>query len=240
VHDSGIGIESSIIDKIFDPFSQQDKKMRSVETGMGLNLHLCKKLMSLMNGTIEVSSAINKYTLFTLELPFIEKNTMMEDLQADAGFSASASHKNLPTLPNFKTFVSYKLLVLIVDDNVTNVFVLSSFFNKLKVQYDTAYNGEKAVEAVTRKVYDIIFMDINMPVMNGIVATQKIRSFNREHDRPKQVIYAVTAQKEERVNLLIEGTEFDDIFQKPMSLKLVQQIINQNKLTNGYIQTEPD
>ena len=241
VHDSGIGIEESIIEKIFDPFSQQDRKIKSNETGMGLNLHLCKRIMSLMNGTIEVSSIAHKYTLFILQLPFIEKGNLMEDLQAEVGMSVSMSHKNLPTLPNFKTFVSSQLAVLIVDDNVTNVFVLSAFFQKLKVQFDTAYNGEKAVEAVTKKIYDIIFMDINMPVMNGIIATQKIRAYNKEHNRPKQAIYAVTAQKEDGITLMIEGSEFDDIYQKPMSLKLVQQIINSSKSSNGgYIHTEPD
>ena len=205
VYDTGIGIDSCMLNKIFDPFSQQERKIKLLETGMGLNLHLCKQLIKLMNGSIVVSSVVHKSTTFILELPLIVQNPIDYLHQTEIDQSLSPIHQHpRRLLSRCMTFKHAQPTVLIVDDNATNVFVLSSFFKKLKVEYDSVYNGEKAVEAVTRKVYDVIFMDINMPVMNGIVATNKIRLFNEEQKRPKQAIYAVTAQKEEGVTLLIE------------------------------------
>ena len=104
---------------------------------------------------------------------------------------------------------------------------------KQKVKYDVAYNGQEGVDLVKMNVYDLVFMDINMPVMNGIEAAKQILLFNKENNRPRQFIFAATAQSENTTIKGMNSVGFDSILSKPISCKVIETVLNKviaNKL----------
>ena len=114
--------------------------------------------------------------------------------------------------------------VLIVDDNESNIFVLQSYAKLLHFPYDIASNGNEAVEKVKisldeRQTFSIIFMDINMPIMNGIEATNEIRKMEKDRNKGKTKIFALTAADTEKSLLRTQFSDigFDKLLGKPLS-----------------------
>ena len=96
----------------------------------------------------------------------------------------------------------------------------------MKCSIDVAYNGLEAISKVQSQVYDIIFMDINMPVLNGIDATKQILKYNETNNRPQQKIYAVTAQSENLTMTEMKNVGFNAILSKPVSFKMISDILD--------------
>lgn len=120
--------------------------------------------------------------------------------------------------------INTSIKVLIVDDNESNIFVLQSYAKILHFPYDIARNGKEAVEKVKisldeDKMFSIIFMDINMPVMNGIEATNEIRKMEKERNKGKTKIFALTAADTEKSLLRTQFSDigFDKLLGKPLS-----------------------
>jgi len=197
IKDSGIGISQDNLEHIFNSFAQADSSTTRKFGGTGLGLSISKHLVELMNGQISVKSIIDEGTIFTFTIflkPFVDE---------------LASEENVLDLSEVSFNCSSK--ILLVEDNKTNQMLLKMMLLDLNLSCDIAENGLEAFEKVQEKEYDLVLMDENMPVMNGIESTKKIRELNI--DVP---IVAVTANalKGDREKFLSAG--MNDYLSKPI------------------------
>lgn len=161
VEDTGIGIESNRLEKIFDEFEQENLSTTRKYGGTGLGLAIVKNLSHLMGGEVHVESEKGKGTKFLVQIP-LERTTLPYKV-AD--------------LDTFQELIfSKKVHALVVEDNETNAKLISRRLEKLgfhKIEFAT--NGQDALEILEKEIFDIVFMDVQMPVMDGLTATLKIR-----------------------------------------------------------------
>lgn len=164
IKDTGIGIPKDNLSSIFERFTQLDVGIKKKHKGSGLGLSISRNLIKLMGGTITVDSDIQRGTEFVVSLPFTISKQQTEDEKTT---DSKAIH--------FKDFK-----VLIVDDNKTNLLVLSKLLEHLGIQSEKAINGAEAINKVKENQYQLILMDIHMPIMDGFEATQIIRETNKD------------------------------------------------------------
>ncbi len=165
VSDTGIGIAADYVDKIFESFTQAGTDVARKFGGTGLGLTISKQLVNLMQGDISVKSELGKGTTFSVVIPFGESS-----VQSSAEQSVVIDDATMKKLNNVK--------LLLVEDNEFNRMVAEDTLKELMpgVVIDIAVNGQEAVNRVANEQYDIILMDIQMPVMDGVTATQTIRN----------------------------------------------------------------
>ena len=174
VLDTGIGISKEDLPKIFDEFVQLDTDLTQKQRGAGLGLAIVKKLVLLQNGKIEVDSTLGKGTLFVVQIPYQKGN--LEHIK-------KRSNEKL-SIPAWFT----QLHFLIVDDEEFNLYLIKNILKKWGASFTEAHNGKEAIEMAKVNPYDLIFMDIRMPVMDGYEAAKMIL----EHS-PSAKILALTA-----------------------------------------------
>ena len=169
IDDTGIGIEQEKLKTIFDRFIQADASTTRNYGGTGLGLAITKELVELMNGNLDVKSKPGVGTEFTINIPLrLEKFQKMQT--DDLG--------NNQILSSLKKLAKGKK-ILIVEDNLVNQKVAMLMLQKTDCTIDTAANGKEAVDKVSENEYDLILMDIQMPVLNGVEATVKIRALQK-------------------------------------------------------------
>lgn len=162
VKDTGIGIPKDKLNTIFDRFTQVENSIKKQYQGSGLGLAICKVLINMMGGQIKVKSKPDKGTTFKFSMLF-----------------PIAQQQTCPGKIKVNTEMNYSnLKVLIVDDNSLNIIVLKKFLQDLGIVADTAKNGKSGVSLFKKKAYDLIFMDIHMPEMDGWEATKEIRKID--------------------------------------------------------------
>jgi two-component system, sensor histidine kinase len=181
VRDNGIGILKEHQDAIFERFVQSDSSVSRQYQGTGLGLAICRKLVELMGGTLEVSSAPGEGAEFYFTLPF-QLGKLNERGEVATRETAMAK----PILGSSKK-------VLVVDDNAVNLKYMNIFLKKQGFEVDLATNGIEALEAVKEEAYDLVLMDIAMPQMDGIEATRRIRESTSFSVRPDVPVVAMTA-----------------------------------------------
>lgn len=159
VEDTGVGIQDTKI--IFEAFEQESNKVFRKFGGSGLGLAICKELVDLYRGKIDVQSTIGKGTTFTLVLPFKIGN--------ENEFTDEIVHNELEQ----STLAGKKILV--ADDNEINQYVLESILKDWKMNVTLVSNGEEAIQKIKQENFDLILMDIKMPVINGLEAAMYLR-----------------------------------------------------------------
>jgi len=179
VIDTGIGLSKDSQQKLFKPFSQTHAAVQRKNGGTGLGLAICKQLVELMEGEIGIESEVGKGSAFWFSAKFIDPS--VKPKQTD-----DPKSQNIDIPGN-------KLRVLIVEDNILNQQVTNSLLIKNGFVTDVAENGKIGLELFKRKKYDIVLMDIQMPVMDGIKATRLIRKYESSKRQKKAKIIAVTA-----------------------------------------------
>lgn len=214
VIDTGIGVPQDKRPMLFDKFYQVDASATRRHGGSGLGLAISRELVQLMHGDIgmrEAPSSGGSEFWFQVTLKKAEP-------VADPS-SASAPGSTVPTIPNPSS-----LRVLLVEDNLTNQRVAESLLRRLQIATDIVGNGEEALEQLQRKEYDIVFMDIQMPVMDGVMATRILRSDESLANRHTPVI-AMTAHamEEDKDRCLAAG--MNDFLTKPVSLAKLRDVI---------------
>jgi len=180
VVDTGIGIAKENIEKIFEAFTQEDVSTTRKFGGTGLGLSISLHLVKAMGGEINVESVVGEGSKFYFEIPI---NHCCEDLVDDTVF------KDL----NIEASSHLRGHALIVEDNKTNQMLMSMILDDLGITYDIANNGAEGVMSFKLNKYDVILMDENMPIMNGIESTKHIREIEEETQITATPIIAVTA-----------------------------------------------
>jgi len=211
VEDTGIGIVKKDLDYIFDEFYQSYSSSRSKQQGTGLGLAICKKIVELQGGKIEVSSVVDKGSVFSFEIPFpiveeIEKVETPPDKKAGP----------LTTLAGKR--------ILLVDDNKMNVLLAQTILKKWEMIYDSAYDGKEALDLFKNNEYDLVLTDIQMPVMGGVELTHEIR-YNGGPEKSGIPILGITAHvlQENRDAYLKVG--MNDLVLKPfLEKELIDKI----------------
>lgn len=208
VEDNGIGIPPEEQKQVFDNFSQiRADNNNSMGTGLGLSI--VKNLLTIMGSDISLKSELGEGTKFIFELEFeLDRQTFKIEIQ-EPDLLAKAKDKGFR--------------ILIVEDNKINQMVTQNILSNGKFQYGNAENGKEAVQKVKRDHYDLVLMDLNMPVMGGIEATQKIRRFNKEIP-----IVALTASEIDTKKKDILNSGIDDIIIKPYDTHEFYQVILKN------------
>ncbi len=209
VVDSGIGMSEEELAAIFEPFGQANAAIHRRFGGSGLGLTICRNLIRAMGGEISVSSTPGKGTRFVFEIPCRPTEQPSGDQEGD----------DLPAMdPNLR--------LLVVDDVATNVRLVSGMLRRLGCTADTASDGREAAALVKEKPYDIVLMDILMPVCDGIEATRAIRDFESNHpERKRTWIIALTADAfaDNRARCLDAG--MDDFITKPVRMDAIHSAL---------------
>jgi CheY-like chemotaxis protein len=230
VRDTGIGIPADRLNRLFKPFSQADALVARDYGGTGLGLAISAKLVQLMGGAIWVESAPGQGSAFHFTLPARAVAPPPGPPIAPGG-PAAAPAPAAPALAALTQLAEHiPLRVLLVDDNAINQKVGRRLLSKLGYQPDVASNGLEAVEATQRQPYDLIIMDVQMPIMDGLEASRRIRA--RTGAAPpgspvahRPCIVAMTAGvlSGDRERCLEAG--MDDYIAKPVRLEDLEAII---------------
>jgi signal transduction histidine kinase/CheY-like chemotaxis protein len=184
--DSGVGIPHDQLGLIFEEFAQASNNKidgRRAIRGTGLGLPICKMLVEMQGGNINVQSEINKGSLFTVNLPY--KVSVAEDHKPNTPVESTTAS---PKEPAF--FFGKKALV--VEDNDMNIMLLSLLLKKYFIEFDVAKDGEAGLELFNSKTYDIVLTDINVPKLTGDQLTAAIRRSDDPHKANLPII-ALTA-----------------------------------------------
>jgi len=215
VKDSGIGIPEDQQKTLFEKFSQADTSSTRRYGGTGLGLAICRQLVGLMNGEIGLNSQEGKGSEFWFEISLEEGLSIKE-----ADYERNTPIKEVPEEAGCE-----EISVLVVEDNYVNQAVARGILEKLNVHVTIAENGEEALKALTQDNYHMVFMDLQMPVMDGYEATRRIREDKTlllNHQIP---IVAMTAhsQNRDRERCLQQG--MNDYISKPVSPEALQGIL---------------
>lgn len=203
ISDTGIGIEKAKLEKIFSAFSQAEGETTRKYGGSGLGLTIVKKLILLQKGEISVDSKLGEGTTFTVILPFkkAEKKEVVMDVKGT---------ENKET----EEFGLEGLRVLLAEDNLINQLVTTDLLTSKGVEVDVAENGQEALDKLEEKEFDIVLMDMQMPVMDGYQAMSLVRE-NKSAPYNKIPILALTAHAFDGELERCQAAGADDYLSKP-------------------------
>lgn len=204
VEDTGIGIKDPSV--LFAPFRQEDGSIGRRFGGTGLGLAICQRLVSAMGGIIAVESLPGHGSLFWFELVF--------DV-------AEAPVSLMPRRPSLVPREPVK--VLLVEDNPVNQMLAKRMLEKVGCVVTVASNGQEAVDCVAIDAYEMIFMDCQMPVMDGFVATRTIRAMSSKQAEVPVVALTANALAEDRERCRESG--MNDVLTKPLSRNAIERTI---------------
>ncbi len=221
VHDTGVGIPETYIHSIFDAFEQADTSTERRYGGTGLGLSISQSLVRLMGGGIKVQSQENKGSRFTISLPMaVPKKPPCQTHPLQTGPSQPIPDVSSPL--SFGSKAVKKRNCLVVEDSPVNIELTRAHLQRMNLACDAAENGKIALEMMGRTRYDIIFMDMHMPVMNGLETLEKIKSI-RSLSRIPVVALTADAIKGHGEKYLQAG--FDAYVSKPFSATILESTI---------------
>lgn len=215
VRDTGIGIDPGRLHSLFEAFEQADSSTSRHFGGTGLGLTITRQLVQLMGGQLLAESSVGQGSTFTVTWwaqrdPFYRGNH----------FAAPRLSANQPLAHN-----ATPLRVLVVDDHPANLQLMQVWLHELGIEVGTAENGEVAILKAAASIFDLIFMDIQMPIMNGLEAAQAIRAQERGGQRVPIIALTAHALSSEREFWLRNG--IDDYLSKPLDESQLHHILQQ-------------
>ena len=209
VADTGIGMSSEAIEKLFQPFIQADSSTTRRFGGTGLGLAIAKRLCQQMNGGIRVESRLGRGSRFLVELP--TRAVPPPALDSD-GEDAEPEPIGTPH-------------VLVAEDNATNQFVFSLFLRKLGMTFEMANNGAEALAAWEKRPCDVVLMDIEMPVLDGFETTRELRRREQAQSRGHTPIIALSADAMLENRDRAREVGMDEFITKPVEIEKLRRLI---------------
>ena len=220
VSDTGIGIKEEDIQKLYSAFERiEEKRNRSIE-GTGLGMNITQKLLALMNSKLYVESTYGKGSTFGFQVEQkIINSEPIGDFQEDYRNSLSQRSEY------HEKFTAPDANILVVDDTVMNLTVVKGLLKQTKIKIDTAESGEKCLEDVKKKKYDVIFLDHRMPGMDGIETLQAMKAMTENINQDTPIISltanAISGAREQYI-----AVGFQDYLTKPInSVQLENMLI---------------
>ena len=189
VVDTGIGIAPGDLDRIFEPFTQIDASSTRPYSGTGLGLAICRRVADKMGATLEVDSGPGRGTRFRFEVGFGLADEAPPDVDAPDRVAVSPA----PAIAAPPAVAARPLRILLAEDTPANQRLATTLLGRRGHAVDVAGNGREAVELANRRHYDLVLMDLSMPVMDGFQATAAIRSLAGGASSPDVAILALTA-----------------------------------------------
>lgn len=220
VIDTGIGISENQQEKIFDVFSQASSNTTRKYGGTGLGLSISKKLLQLMDSDIEVRSELGIGSAFSFNLKFWHSEE--ENIRKNYIFEGSSDEIKLNGLK-----------ILVAEDHKVNILMIQKFLARWDTVVDVAENGKEAVDKCSIYDYDVILMDLQMPIMNGFEASYEIRKFNKEIP-----IIALSASSATMVKDDLRESGIDGHIGKPFNpntlFKVLKQVRYKGRKNTAY------
>lgn len=232
IKDTGIGIPSTRIDRLFSPFTQVDSSISREYGGTGLGLAISQRLCELMGGRIWVESQIGKGSCFSFTIPMWgseQKATSVENVG-----------KVSPLNRQLRLAQRLPLEILVAEDNLVNQQLVKQWLKKLGYQATLVSNGQEVLEKLQQQAYDLILMDVQMPKMDGISATKQICQRWSADERPKIIAMTANAMKGDRKICLDAG--MDAYLSKPVQLQDLVTAIEQccaSSYSSSYSSEDP-
>lgn len=213
IRDTGIGMSEDQLEHIFDSFYQIEAAGNSRSTGTGLGLAITKELINLQQGVLSVTSKRGEGSSFTFNLP-MHKSKLQSTQE-----TSQDDERNDDKLVGLK--------ILVADDNTMNQFYLKQLLNNLNIEVDIAENGQEAVDIFHTKergYYDLILMDLHMPVLGGIAAIKKIRESNKDSSKKVPIVVcSADVFPDSRKNAIKAGIDF--YLTKPVDEKALKEVL---------------
>ncbi|WP_353929217.1 MASE1 domain-containing protein [Okeanomitos corallinicola TIOX110] len=204
--DTGVGIPPEKLTNIFLPFEQVGET-RLKSQGTGLGLAISQRIVNMMGSKIQVSSELGKGSNFSFEL----------DLETTSKYDNKEN-----TNPNYNISQKLPLNILVAEDNLINQKIARKLFKKLGYDIDIAISGYKVLESLETHIYDVVFMDIQMPEMDGMEATREI--YQRwGKNRPYIIAMTANAMTGDKEKCIAAG--MDDYISKPVKIEFISQAI---------------
>ncbi|KTD89482.1 ATP-binding protein [Pseudoalteromonas sp. H71] len=206
VTDTGIGIEKSQHNTLFNAFTQADSSTSRKFGGTGLGLTIAKELCQLMGGTLNLQSDLGKGSTFSFTVnlhttePELKPNVISKDI-------------NIASLN-----------ILVAEDNPVNQMVIKAMLGSLGIVPHLVENGEEAIEMIKKQAFDLVLMDCQMPVMDGYKATELVREFKSQQELP---IIALTADAMPEDKIKAKRVGFNEHLAKPVKLTKLTECLNQ-------------
>jgi signal transduction histidine kinase/CheY-like chemotaxis protein len=213
VIDEGIGISEENIQKLFQPFSQADSSTTRKFGGTGLGLSICRRLADAMGGEVYVSSIEGKGSTFGLNITLEKGTPVQKKINSINSTSVSFAKEN----PH---------VILLVEDNLVNQKLGIMMLKKLGYSCDLALNGIEALEQIKEKNYSVVFMDMQMPLMDGTEATNEIVSIYGD-ERPPIIAMTANAYKEDKDKCFEVGMV--DFIAKPVKVDEIKRVLSKFK-----------
>jgi signal transduction histidine kinase/CheY-like chemotaxis protein len=204
IGDTGIGISDDMLARLFVPYSQGRQTTTTKYGGTGLGLSIARRLVELMGGTIECERIPGTGTVFRFSVRCTEWNSAEQSAPAPRAKPARASRD-----------MQHHAHILVVEDNKINQMLITTYLEKFGHSFDIASNGFEAVEAAAKGGYDVILMDVQMPEMDGIEATRRIRALGAGAGSQPIVALTANAMHGDRESYLAAG--MNDYLAKPIT-----------------------
>ncbi len=219
VSDTGIGIAETMLEQLFEPFEQGETRYRRRYQGAGLGLSIARQLTSLMGGTLTVTSELNQGTSFHLSLPFRIAGQRMENT------GTTGMGQGREPLPG-------ALNILLAEDDAISQFATAKLLDRLGHRITTAENGRRALDVLREERFDLVLMDIQMPVMDGLQATKTIRAGEAGRNNASIPIVALTAyaMSGDREKFLEAG--INDYLAKPLEMDILRSVLKKFRQRN--------
>lgn len=210
VIDTGIGIPEEHKLKIFEPFYCVENRFIENVNGHGIGLFIAKMLVDLMGSELKVESEIGRGARFWFELKLQKTEEVLGGVE-------SVKHE--------KNFDFSGKKILVVEDNKINQLLTKSFLDKVHAQYEMVDNGKLALEKIQEQDFDLVLMDIHMPIMNGVEATKHIRALD-DKNKSTVTIIALTANVAEKEINYYKAVGMNDFLFKPVESRNFFKVLN--------------